>query len=63
MVSAPPGSGKTVLLRSRIDAAGLAERAEAIARDALGDPAAAGRVLEQAFDLAARAAGRAAPAA
>ena len=27
MVSAPPGSGKTVLLRSWIDAAGLAERA------------------------------------
>jgi LuxR family maltose regulon positive regulatory protein len=27
VVSAPPGSGKTVLLRSWIDAAGLAERA------------------------------------
>ena len=27
MVSAPAGSGKTVLLRSWIDAAGLAERA------------------------------------
>ena len=30
-VSAPPGSGKTVLLRSWIDAAALAERAAAAA--------------------------------
>jgi hypothetical protein len=100
VVSAPPGSGKTVLLRSWISQAGLAERAawvpagrderdpqrlwlsvlgalrqtalvrlgeteraeqvlagqafllEAIARDALGDQAAAGRALERALDLA-----------
>ena len=36
----------------RFDLAGSAFMLEAIARDALGDPAAAGRALERALDLA-----------
>jgi DNA-binding CsgD family transcriptional regulator len=52
VLSAPAGSGKTVLLRSWIGELVNAFLLEATARDALGDPAAAGPALDRALDAA-----------